>query len=101
MKPLTIEEVSLKLEMKKNCLNGSKYKDENAKAKFDMLCHLEDFEIQYWELLEENKKLKKVINKAIELLNDPWSFESGNKEVDEITHNKKREVIDILKEVSK
>ena len=24
-----------------------------------MLCHLEDFEIQYWELLKENKKLKK------------------------------------------
>lgn len=78
MKPLTIEEVGLKLEMKKNCLNGSKYKDENAKAKFDMLCHLEDFEIQYWELLEENQKLKKVIDmflnivgKSKMLLNNP------------------------------
>lgn len=50
---------------------------------------------------EESKKQKEVIDKAIELLNNPWSFESGNKEVDEITHTKKRKVIDILKEVSK
>lgn len=28
------------------------------KQKFDMLCHLEDFEIQYWQLQEENKQLK-------------------------------------------
>lgn len=46
------------------------------------------------------KKQKEVISRAIELLNNPWSFESGNKEVDEITYNKKRKVIDILKEVS-
>lgn len=52
-------------------------------------------------LKEESKKQKKIINKAIELLNNPWSFESGNKEVDEITYNKKRKVIDILKEVLK
>lgn len=49
---------------------------------------------------EESQKQKEVIDKAIELLNNPWSFESGNKEVDEITYNKKRKVIDILKEVS-
>ena len=49
---------------------------------------------------EESQKQKEIINKAIELLNNPWSFESGNKEVDEITYNKKREAIDILKEVS-
>lgn len=58
------------------------------------------------ELREKNKylektmqKQKEVIDKAIELLNNPWSFESGNKEVDEITYNKKRKVIDILNEV--
>lgn len=51
----------------------------------------------YQELQEKYKKQKEVIDKAIELLNQPWSFESGNKEVDEITHNKKREVIDILR----
>lgn len=49
---------------------------------------------------KEYKKQKEAIDKAIELLNNPWSFESGNKEVDEITYNKKREAIDILKEVS-
>lgn len=49
---------------------------------------------------EESQKQKEVIDKAIELLNNPWSFESGNKEVDEITYNKKRKVIDILNEVS-
>lgn len=52
------------------------------------------------DLYEQCKKQKEVINNAIELLNNPWSFESGNKEVDEITYNKKRKVIDILKEVS-
>lgn len=51
------------------------------------------------ELMEQVQKQKDVIDKAIELLNNPWSFESGNKEVDEITYNKKRKVIDILKEV--
>lgn len=63
--------------------------------------------LQIMELTGENlileqqvKKQKEVISRAIELLNNPWSFESGNKEVDEITYNKKRKVIDILKEVS-
>ena len=58
MKPLTLEETRLKEEMKERCLNNGQYIDENAKAKFDMLCHLEDFEIQYWKLLKENKILK-------------------------------------------
>lgn len=51
----------------------------------------------YQELQEKYNKQKEVIDRAIELLNNPWSFESGNKEVDEITYNKKRKVIDILK----
>lgn len=50
MKPLTLEETALKEEMKERCLVKGQYIDENAKAKFDMLCHLEDFEIQYWKL---------------------------------------------------
>lgn len=49
------------------------------------------------KLYLENQKQKKKIDKAIDLLNNPWSFESGNKEVDDITYNKKRKVIDILK----
>ena len=58
MKPLNLEETRVKEEMKERCVNKGQYIDENAKAKFDMLCHLEDFEIQYWELLKENKILK-------------------------------------------
>ena len=71
MKPLTLEETKLKEEMKERCLAKGQYKDENAKAKFNMLCHLEDFENQYWELLlqhwellQENKHEKEVIDKA-------------------------------------
>jgi len=65
MNPLTLEETRLKEEMKARCLSKGQYKDENAKAKFKMLCHLEDFEIQYWELKEENDTLKKRIKDAI------------------------------------
>ena len=61
MKPLTLEETRLKEEMKSRCLAKGQYVDENAKAKFDMLCHLEDFEIKYWELQEENKRLNGAI----------------------------------------
>ena len=53
MEPLTLEETRLKEEMKARCLSKGQYKDENAKAKFKMLCHLEDFAIQYWELKEK------------------------------------------------
>ena len=68
MKPLTLEETRLKEQMKERCLAKGQYIDENAKAKFDMLCHLEDFEVQYWELQQENKILKQAINKAIEYI---------------------------------
>lgn len=61
MKPLNLEETRLKEEMKSRCLNKGQYIDENAKAKFDMMCHLEDFEIQYWELERENQALKKQL----------------------------------------
>ena len=70
MKPLTLEETRLKEEMKSRCLAKGQYVDENAKKKFDMLCHLENFEIQYWELQEENKKYKEVIDKAIEYIKE-------------------------------
>ena len=63
MKPLTLEETRLKEEMKNNCLKVGKYKDEKAKDKFEMLCHLEGFEVQYWELQQENKQLKDNWNK--------------------------------------
>ena len=58
MRVLSREEQALFDEMKERCLAKGQYKDEKAKDKFKMLCHLEDFEIQYWELLKENKQLK-------------------------------------------
>lgn len=66
MRVLSREEQALFDEMKERCLAKGQYKDEKAKDKFKMLCHLEDFMIQYWELLKENKELKEVIDKAIE-----------------------------------
>ena len=66
MKPLTLEETAVKEEMKERCLAKGQYIDEKAKDKFKMLCHLEDFEVQYWELQEENKQLKDNWNKLKE-----------------------------------
>ena len=76
MKPLTLEETRLKEEMKSRCLAKGQYVDENAKKKFDMLCHLEDFEVQYWELQQENKHLDEVnckLRKTNEQLKDNWN----------------------------
>ncbi len=65
MKPLTLEETRLKEEMKHNCFwDNIHYKNPEAEKAFNLICHLEDFEVQYWELQEENKQLKKVIDKA-------------------------------------
>lgn len=69
MRALSREEQALFDEMKERCLAKGQYKDEKAKDKFKMLCHLEDFMIQYWELLKENKELKEVIDKTIEYIN--------------------------------
>ncbi len=77
-----------------NILKNDKYYSEELEDNFIFIKSYINY-IEY-----QCKKQKEVIDKAIELLNNPWSFESGNKEVDEITYNKKRKVIDILKEVS-
>lgn len=69
MKPLTLEKTKLKEEMKERCLAKGQYKDEKAKDKFKMLCHLEDFEVQYWELEKENKQLKIQISAREEVCN--------------------------------
>ena len=91
MKPLSLEETRLKEQMKERCLAKGQYIDENAKAKFDMLCHLEDFEVQYWELQQENKKYKEVIDKAIKLIEKTKERR--------ILRLLEMEVLDILKEV--
>ena len=87
MKPLTLEETRLKEQMKERCLAKGQYIDENAKAKFDMLCHLEDFEVQYWELQKENKELKEHIEKY-----ERYCKTTGIKELME--NKKYKEVID-------
>lgn len=73
MKPLTLEETRLKEEMKARCLAKGQYIDEKAKDKFDMLCHLEDFEVQYWELQQENKQLKEQIKEYQKALDETMS----------------------------
>ena len=55
--------------MKEIFLAKLQYKYEKAKDKFKMLCHLEDFMIQYWEVLKENKQLKIQISAREEVCN--------------------------------
>ena len=66
MKTLSREEQALFDEMKERCLAKGQYKDEKAKDKFKMVCHLEDFMIQYWELLKQQKEFIKYMNDIIE-----------------------------------
>ena len=66
MRALSKEEQALFDEMKERCLAKGQYKDEKAKDKFKMLCHLEDFMIQYWELLKQQKEFIKYMNDIIE-----------------------------------
>ena len=62
MKELTLDEISLLEEMKSNCLKKGQYIDDKAKDKFNMLCHLEDFGIAYYELLDVIKEVREYIN---------------------------------------
>ena len=66
MKYLNDEEVKLLNEMKDRCLNGGQYKDENAKNKFNMLCHLEDFAVQYYNLQEVIKEARETIKTKLQ-----------------------------------
>ena len=63
MKELTLNEIALLEEMKSNCLKKGQYIDEKAKDKFKMLCHLEDFSIAYYELLDIIKEVREYIKK--------------------------------------
>lgn len=63
MKELSLDEISLLEEMKSNCLKKGQYIDDKAKDKFKMLCHLEDFSIAYYELLDVIKEVREYINK--------------------------------------
>lgn len=91
MKALTLEETALKEEMKERCLAKGQYIDEKAKDKFKMLCHLEDFEIQYWELEQRCKKQKEVIDKiASNIKNDIDGFMTIN------DHGECNDILDLL-----
>ena len=58
VKEWTERECELLNEMKDRCLNGGKYKDEKAKEKFKMICHLEDYCVQYYQLLDYINQLE-------------------------------------------
>ena len=77
MKPLTLEETRLKEEMKHECFwDNIHYKNPEAKKTFNLICHLEDFELQYWELQKESKHLDEVnckLRKTNEQLKDNWN----------------------------
>lgn len=50
IKPLSLEETALKESIKQAYYESSHIK--NCKESFDMVCHLEDFEIAIWNILE-------------------------------------------------
>ena len=58
MKPLALEETGLKEELKRQYYEKEKLGIKNSRETFEMLCHLEDFEVRYWELQKENEILK-------------------------------------------
>ena len=68
MLELSLDEISLLEEMKSNCLKKGQYIDDKAKDKFKMLCHLEDFSIAYYELLEVIKEVREYIEYQLENL---------------------------------
>ena len=96
MKPLNLKEIALKEEMKERCLAKGQYIDENAKAKFEMLCHLEDFEVQYWELHQENKQLKKDIKNIIKILDKNCDdLEATEEEFDSLDRWQELQVVEL------
>ena len=62
MKELSLDEIALLEEMKSDCLKKGQYINDKAKDKFKMLCHLEDFGIAYYELLDIIKEVREYIN---------------------------------------
>ena len=74
MKYLNEEEVKLLNEMKDRCLNGGQYKDENAKKKFNMLCHLEDFAVQYYNLQEVIKEAREYVEELYDNTDDTTCY---------------------------
>lgn len=65
IKPLTLKETALKEELKESYLDHGQYIDKKAKDIFNMICHLEDFEIQYHKLESNWEQLKKWLEGEI------------------------------------
>ena len=84
IKPLTLEETALKEEMKSRCLIKGQYVDEKAEDKFKMLCHLEDFEIQYWELKHILDELEKWLEEESNLKGSETAYLYYGKVLDKI-----------------
>lgn len=77
MKELTLDEISLLEEMKSNCLKKGQYIDDKAKDKFKMLCHLENFSIAYYELLDVIKEVREYIDKNLENTSQTLRFDEN------------------------
>ena len=61
--------------MKQDCFwDNIHYKNPEAEKAFNLICHLEDFEIQYWELQQENEQLKANWNKLKEIVKSQSSL---------------------------
>ena len=101
IKPLSLEETKLLEEIKGCCFIKGKYIDENTKAIFYMLCHLEDFGIEYWNLQQEKQKQKEVIDKVIELLGNYKHYSTPDEKQNSDNEDLVNDAFDILKEVSK
>lgn len=97
MKKLTLDEISLLEEMKSNCLKKGQYIDDKTKDKFKMLCHLEDFSIAYYELLEVIKEVREWAKKySCQFTND-----DGELVVSEISFNIQARPCDLFKILDK
>ena len=95
-------------EMKERGLAKGQYIDKNSNAKFKMLCHLEEFEVQYWELEQQCKKQKEKIDRAIEYINKYESIRAYYEYIDEDGYEEyncdedfKKELLRILKKEDK
>lgn len=102
MKELSLDEIALLEEMKSNCLKKGQYIDDKAKDKFKMLCHLEDFSIAYYELLDFIKEVKEYIQKNC-ILSDEWTdldfcnfIPTGKIIYKQLTPKKVKELLEIL-----
>ena len=100
----TPEEAGLLDEMKSRCLNKGQYIDEKAKDKFKMLCHLEDYGLQYYEQQQEIeilnniiKSIKEEIETYIDVTID--HLETNNEEINFELRNKCRAMREIKEEI--